>query len=72
MYRGLKIIWKTILFILKLVLYFIIALIFVVAIEYLISPVYKFPDPKPFSGKELFNPYEGIDSNYWRKGNFQI
>jgi len=45
MYRGLKIIWKTILFILKLVLYFIIALIFVVAIEYLISPVYKFPDP---------------------------
>jgi hypothetical protein len=55
-----------------LLLYFILALLFVVTIEYLISPVYIFPEPKPFSGKELFNPYQGIDSNFWRKGNFQI
>ncbi|MEN8224357.1 MAG: hypothetical protein ABFS05_03260 [Bacteroidota bacterium] len=59
-------------FLLKFILFFIIALIFVFMIEYLIAPIYVFPDPEPFTGDELFNPYEDIDSNYWRKGNFQI
>lgn len=72
MLRGLKIIWKVISFVLKFILYFIIAVVFVIAIEYLLAPIYKFPEPKPFAGEKLFNPYEGIDSNYWRKGNFQI
>ena len=72
MHRGLKIVWKIIRFMLKFILYFIIGLFFVFAVEYLIAPYYLFPEPEPFSGEELFNPYEGIDSNYWRKGNFQI
>lgn len=72
MRRGLYIIWRLIRFLLKLVLFFLIGIFLIVTIEYLISPVYVFPEPKPFSGEKLFNPYEGVDSNYWRKGNFQI
>ena len=56
----------------KFILYFIIGLLIVYTLEYLITPIYNFPEAKPFAGEELFNPYEGIDSNYWRKGNFQI
>jgi len=72
MLRGLKIIWKIISFLLKFILYFIIGVVFVVAIEYLIAPIYIFPEHTPFAGEKLFNPYQGVDSNYWRKGNFQI
>ena len=72
MYRGLRLFWKITRFLLKFILYFFIGLFFVFTIEYLITPYYVFPEPQAFSGEELFNPYEGIDSNYWRKGNFQI
>ncbi len=72
MLKGLKTIWRIIRFVLKFVLYFILAIFLIVIVEYLISPVYIFPEPRPFSGEKLFNPYEGIDSNHWRKGNFQI
>lgn len=72
MLKGIKLIWRLIRILLKLMLYIIIALVFVVAMEYLISPVYIFPEPKPFSGDKLFNPYEGVDSTHWRKANFQI
>ena len=72
MLKGLKIIWKLISWLLKALLFVIIVLVFIFTIKYITAPVYIFPEPKPFSGEELFNPYEGIDSNYWRKGNFQI
>lgn len=36
----------------------------------LATPLYRFPEPKPFSGAHLFNPYQGIDSTCWRKTNF--
>ncbi|HSG68383.1 MAG TPA: hypothetical protein VK994_06740 [Bacteroidales bacterium] len=72
MVKALKYFWKVIRALLKAVMYFLIALIFVYTIEYLTAPYYTFPAPKPFSGDKLFNPYQGIDSNYWRKGNFQI
>jgi len=39
---------------------------------YLRAPVYDFPEPEPFSGSALYNPYEGLDSNYWRRSNFQV
>ena len=26
----------------------------------------------PFKGDKIFNPYQGVDSNYWRKSNFQV
>ena len=72
MFRGLRIIWRIIRFILKFILFFIIGLVLVYTVEYLIAPVYKFPEPQAFTGEKLFNPYQGVDSNYWRKGNFQI
>lgn len=67
-----RIIWRAIRLIMKTLLYLVIALLFLFVVEYLVAPVYVFPEPKPFSGNQLFNPYEGIDSNYWRKGNFQV
>lgn len=39
---------------------------------YLQAPVYDFPDPEPFSGSALYNPYEGLDSLNWRRSNFQV
>ena len=72
MRKGLKAIWRVIRFLLKALLFIIIILVFIFTLKYLTSPYYVFPEPKPFSGEELFNPYEGIDSIYWRKGNFQI
>jgi hypothetical protein len=40
--------------------------------QYLTCPVYRFPDPIPFSGNYWHNPYEGLDSLHWRRANFQI
>jgi 4-amino-4-deoxy-L-arabinose transferase-like glycosyltransferase len=36
---------------------------------YLVSPVYDFSEPKPFSGEGYYNPYEHID-DAWRLSNF--
>lgn len=72
MKKGLKLSWKVVRLLLKLVLYTITGIFLVFTINYLLAPVYVFPEPEPFSGEVLFNPYEGIDSNDWHKGNFQI
>lgn len=39
---------------------------------YAIAPVYKFSEPNAFSGEKIYNPYQGMDSTDWKKGNFQI
>ncbi len=39
---------------------------------YLSAPVFDFPQPQPFSGPSIYNPYEGLDSLNWRKANFQV
>jgi hypothetical protein len=44
----------------------------VVLYFYLSTPIYRFAEPVPFHGKYLHNPYQQIDSNYWRKYNFQV
>lgn len=36
------------------------------------TPEYKYPKPKPFSGKRLYNPYQDMDTARWLKGNFQV
>jgi len=52
---------------------YFIGLIFILfSLPFIISPVYDFPKPKPFSGDKIWNPYQDIDTNNWRKGNFQI
>lgn len=38
-----------------------------------VSPVYRFAEPKPFSGPDLFNPYSSFDSlsaPLWKRANF--
>src|SRR5262249_39513613 len=37
-------------------------------LPYLWVPVYNFPDPRPFSGPRLYNPYEAI-AEPWRRVN---
>lgn len=38
--------------------------------QYLFCPQYDFPEPHPFSGSLIYNPYEGQDSFRWKKCNF--
>jgi hypothetical protein len=38
----------------------------------LFAPRYNFPDPKPFSGKQWYNPYQDLDTSRWLKANFQV
>lgn len=59
--------------ILKTTIKSLISLIIVLwALPFLISPIYNFPEPKPFHGDKIWNPYQNIDTNNWHKGNFQI
>ena len=52
---------------------YLILLIFTLfSLPFIISPVYDFPEPTPFTGEKIWNPYQNIDTNNWRKGNFQI
>lgn len=39
---------------------------------YLSSPIYQFEEPKPFSGKNLYNPYQDMNSDCWKRYNFQV
>lgn len=55
---------------------FVFALLTIAAIsasfQYLYCPVYIFPEPKPFSGDKIYNPYTAIDSTGWKKANFHL
>ncbi|MDP3462972.1 MAG: hypothetical protein Q8S18_09310 [Bacteroidales bacterium] len=57
---------------LKSILFVLLSLMLIFAYFYLTAPVYRFNEPKPFSGNYLINPYEQADSGYWRKYNFQV
>lgn len=57
---------------LKVSLILILLLLGFLWIPYLGSTIYKFPDPEPFSGLSINNPYATMDSNSWIKANFQI
>lgn len=57
-------------FIFKLILWVILALLIIFFVVYAIAPVYNFAEPKPFSGPNIHNPYENMDSTAWKKGNF--
>lgn len=41
-----------------------------VAWQYFQTKIYIFPEPTPFSGDHLYNPYAGIRNGTWVKGNF--
>lgn len=67
-----KLIVGLIRFVLRLMIYFIIAVFMVVGIEYLLCPIYHFPEPRAFQGDHLFNPYQAINNPQWKKSNFQV
>lgn len=47
-------------------------ILIVITYNYLSCPVYDFKPGEAFSGKEFYNPYAELDSNNWRKANFQV
>jgi len=59
-------------FFLKLLLWLFLLMAVTFFVLYSIAPVYDFEEPQPFSGEKIHNPYEGVDSTTWKKGNFQI
>jgi hypothetical protein len=69
MRRVLKFLLKIIVTFFKYLLYLIL---FFAIMPYTLVPVYDFPEPKPFSGDKLYNPYAEIDKDLWKKGNFQL
>ena len=55
---------------LKYLLYLVLAFIaFLIAMNIFV-PVYVFDEPVPFHGDYLHNPYQDIDSTYWKCCNF--
>jgi len=58
--------------ILRIILSPFLVLIALVAIMS-VSPIYKFEEPKPFCGPDIFNPYAGyVDSIGWKKSVFHV
>jgi hypothetical protein len=49
-----------------------IFILIALVLQYVVNPKYKFPEPHPFRGDFLYNPYSGIDSTKWQKANFHV
>lgn len=49
-----------------------LALMIVISLGYAATPVYRFAEPRAFSGTSWYNPYDGLDgrSGAWRLANF--
>ena len=54
----------------KYLLYLVIALSAILLAMNIFVPVYFFDEPEPFHGDYLHNPYQDIDSTYWKCCNF--
>jgi hypothetical protein len=67
-----RLLWKTTLLLLKILGAIIGILLLVFTVKYITCPVYDFQPGKRFSGDQFYNPYEGINADHWRRGNFQI
>ena len=50
----------------------LLSLIGVLLLFYFMAPVYTFSVPVPFSGEKLYNPYQGMKPEQWKKYNFQV
>jgi hypothetical protein len=50
----------------------LLALVLVWSLTYAITPIYRFAEPRPFSGAKWYNPYDGLNgqSPSWRVANF--
>ena len=47
-----------------------IALLLLILYVYLSVPTYSFKEPKPFSGEYLYNPYQDMKPDQWKKYHF--
>ena len=47
-----------------------IALLLVILYVYLSVPTYSFKEPKPFEGQYLYNPYQDMNPDLWKKYHF--
>ena len=47
-----------------------ISLLLLVLYVYLSVPTYSFKEPKPFSGEYLYNPYQDMNPDQWKKYHF--
>ena len=47
-----------------------IALLLLVLYIYLSVPTYSFKEPRPFEGEYLYNPYQDMNPNLWKKYHF--
>jgi hypothetical protein len=63
-------IFKSIRFLFKLILWLVLLLAVIFFVIYAIAPVYDFQEPEPFAGSNIHNPYQDMDSTLWKKGNF--
>jgi len=56
--------------IIKLIAFIVSLFVLVLfSLEFFVS-IYKFPETRVFSGNKLYNPYDSIDRNNWKIGNF--
>jgi hypothetical protein len=49
-----------------------IFIVFALVAQFVVNPKYSFPEPHPFRGEYLYNPYKGMDSTKWKKANFHV
>ncbi len=59
-------------FIKRFVLIMLVMLLGMLAMFYLLAPVYEFSGPVPFAGSQLYNPYAHMHADQWKKYNFQV
>jgi hypothetical protein len=61
---------------LKGFVYFILGILIFIAFaliaQFVVNPKYTFPEPHPFKGEYLYNPYKGMDSTRWKRANFHV
>ena len=50
----------------------LVLIIITLILQYVVNPKYDFPEPRAFHGDYIYNPYKGIDSSKWEKGNFHV
>ena len=56
----------------KVKVYFLsgILILTIPVLQFVVNTKYKFPEPHPFKGEYLYNPYKGMDSRKWEMANF--
>jgi hypothetical protein len=54
----------------KFLIGFVLFISTLLIVQYVINSKYTFPEPNPFKGKYIYNPYRNLDKTKWEKANF--